>query len=83
MYFKGIIRLYVLIEEKTQGRKRDKCGAFTDHRRYDSVCRGQRYVWDECASDLAHFLTGCCQGSLGGLGVCMSARKLVHACACM
>lgn len=43
-------------------------------------------MWDECetASDLAQFLTGCCQGSAGGFGcVCVSACKLVHARACM
>lgn len=32
-------------------------------------------VQDECASDLAHFLTVCCQRSVGGLHVCV--------CVCM
>lgn len=32
-------------------------------------------VQDECATDLAHFLTVCCQRSVGGLHVCV--------CACM
>lgn len=32
------------------------------------------YVQDECASDLAHFLTVCCQRSVGGLHVCVCMR---------
>lgn len=28
-------------------------------------------VQDECASDLAHFLSVCCQRSVGGLRVCV------------
>ena len=36
-------------------------------------------MWDERASNLAHFLTVCCQGSAGGLCVSVYAGP----CVCM
>lgn len=42
---------------------------------------GEQGVRDERASDLAHFLTVCCQRSAGGLHVCVCVQT--GPCVCM